>query len=164
MKKTQLFLQYEGNRRIELVEIDPDSPIREIIAAAIRAGLPEECRAEAVVFGEEGETPLDAAMTLTAAGVRDKQRIHVHRCHKIDVTLHFNDLTDKHHFPPSATVEHVKRYFVHKIHMSPVDATEHVLQLCGTTDRPEPDQHIGALVSRTCSLCFDLVPIKRVEG
>jgi hypothetical protein len=164
MKKIQLFLQFEGNRRIELIEVDADSPVQEIIAAALRVGLPEDCRAEACVFGEEGEEPLDLGVTLTAAGVRDKHRIHVHRCRKIAVTLHFNDVTDKHHFPPSATVERVKRYFVHKIHMSPVDATEHVLQICGTTDRPEPDQHIGALVSCTCSVCFDLVPIKRVEG
>jgi hypothetical protein len=78
--------------------------------------------------------------------------------------MHFNDLTEKVHFPPSATVERVKRRFVEKIHMSPVDATEHVLQLCVSTDRPEPDLQIGALVSGTCSLCFNLVPIKRVEG
>src|SRR5437763_1876769 len=155
MNKIQLFLQYEGNRRIELIEVDADSPVSEIFIAASRVGFPDECRAEALVFGEEGETPLDAAMTLTAAGVRDKHRIHVHRCHKIDVTFHFNEVTEKHHFPPSATVERVKRHFVHKIHMSPVDATEHVLQLCGSTDRPEPDQHIGALVSGSCSLCFD---------
>jgi hypothetical protein len=164
MNMIQLFLQFEGNRRIELIELDADSPVSAIIEAAARVGLPEECRAAALVFGEDGEAPLDAGTALSAAGVRDKHRVHVHRCHKIAVTLHFNDVTDKAHFPPSATVERVKRYFVHKIHMSPVDATEHVLQLCGSTDRPEPDQHIGALVSSSCSLCFDLVPIKRVEG
>jgi hypothetical protein len=82
----------------------------------------------------------------------------------VDVTLHFNELKEKMHFPPSATVERVKRRLVEKIGMSRVDATEHALQICGADDRPEPDNHIGALVDGCCSLCFDLVPIKRVEG
>lgn len=164
MKKIQLFLQFEGNRRIELIEIDPDVPIREIIVAAIRAGMPDDYRSEAVVFGNEHEEPLDVATTLTAAGIRDKHRVHVHRCRRVEVTLHFNDVIVVQSFPPSTTIERVKRFFVQKINMSAVDATEHVLQLCGSTDRPEPDQHLGAQVSCSCSLCFDLVPIKRVEG
>ncbi len=164
MPTIQLFLQSEGNRRIELIEIDANATVREILFAAVRAGLPEEYRTDALVFGQHCETPLDPDTILSVVGICDKHRIHVHRCHKIEVTLHFNDITEKLHFPPSATVERVKRHFIEKIHMSPVDATEHVLQICGSSDRPEPDNHIGALVSCTCSLCFNLVPIKRVEG
>jgi hypothetical protein len=164
MSTIQLFLQIEGDRRIELIEIDENAAVREVIVAACNVGLPDHHRAEALVFGLHCDTPLELDAILCQAGIGDKQRIHVHRCHKIEVTLHFNELTEKMHFPPSATVERVKRHFVEKIHMSPVDATEHVLQLCGCTDRPEPDHHIGALVSGVCSLCFNLVPIKRVEG
>jgi hypothetical protein len=53
---------------------------------------------------------------------------------------------------------------VHELKMSPVDASEHVLQITGTTDRPDPDVQIGALVSGCCELAFSLVPVKRVEG
>jgi hypothetical protein len=164
MATIKLFLQFEGDRRIELVEIDDTAAVGEILAAAGRAGLPEDHRGDAVVFMHDCDTPLDPSATLGTVGIRDKQRVHVHRCRKIEVTLHFNERTDKLHYPPSATVERVKRDFVRKIHMSAVDATEHVLQICGTTDRPEPDIHIGSLVSGCCTLCFDLVPIKRVEG
>ena len=164
MSGIQLFLQYEGCRTIHLIEIDGEAPVREIIAAAAGAGLQDALAAEAHVFGLESEEPFDPECVLIAAGLGDKHRVHVHRCRKVEVTLHFNDVTEKKHFPPSATVARVKRWFVEKIHMSPVDATEHALQICGTTDRPEPDHHIGSLVSGTCSLCFNLVPIKRIEG
>lgn len=163
-RNIHLFLQFEGSRRIELVEIDADAPVQEVLAAASRVGQSKEFAAGAAVFGQQCDDPLDPVATLTAAGIGDKHRVHVHRCRRIEVTLHFSGLTHKLQLPPSATVERVKKLFVEKIHMSPVDATEHVLQLCGSTDRPEPDIHIGALVSGTCSLCFDLVPIKRIEG
>jgi hypothetical protein len=164
MPNIQLFLQSEGNRRIELVQIDAEAPVRDLLAFANLPRSSEETSVGAIVFGQHSESPLDLDITIRAAGVDDKHRIHVHRCHKIEVTVHFNEVTEKFHFPPSATVDRVKRHFVDKIHMSPVDATEHVLQLCGSSDRPEPDNQIGALVSCACSLCFDLVPIKRVEG
>ena len=63
-----------------------------------------------------------------------------------------------------ATVDEVKQWYVDKLKMSPVDATEHVLQITDTTDRPDPDVQIGALISGRCDVTFTLVPIKRVEG
>ncbi|RUL84029.1 hypothetical protein [Tautonia sociabilis] len=161
MPKVELFLQVEGRRRIDLIEIDADAPVREILKLA---AIPEHIKEAGLVFEVDGERPLDHEARLCDAGVGHRHRVHVHRCHQVDVSLHFNDITEKMHFPPSATVERVKRRFVEKIRMSHVDATEHALQLCGTDDRPEPDNHIGAFVSGCCSLCFDLVPIKRVEG
>lgn len=164
MSNIQLFLQFEGSRGIELVELDGDAPGREILAAAVRLGFAETHLEEAHIFGPEGDAPLKLDVPLSKQGIRDKHRVHVHRCKKIEVTLHFNELTEVMQFPPANTVDHVKKRFVHAIHMSPVDATEHVLQLCGSEDRPEPDTQIGTLVSGCCSLCFNLVPIKRIEG
>jgi hypothetical protein len=63
------------------------------------------------------------------------------------------------------TVHRVKQWAVHEFGLSKVDATEHVLQLCGSTTRPDEDTHLGALVQYPeCRLCFDLVPKQRVEG
>jgi hypothetical protein len=145
MKHLQLFLQFEGDRRIELVETSPDAKLGELIVAAARAGLPDAHRQGAAVFSLHRDEPLPSDATLRASGIADKDRVHVHRCRQIEVTR-------------------VKRRFVKNIGMSPVDATEHVLQLCASTDRPEPDLQIGALVSGACALCFDFVPVKRVEG
>lgn len=164
MHTIQLFLQFEGDRRIELIQISRDATVRDLIEAAVRAGLPHDRRAGALAFAHDGGDPLDPDVCLVAAGLGDKHRVHVHRCRKVEVTAHFNEVTKKFHFPPAATVDKVKREFVKAIGMSPVDATEHVLQLCSGTDRPEPDLHIGSLVCGCCSVCFDLVPVKRIEG
>lgn len=164
MPKIQLFLQFEGSRKIELIELDSDALGEAILAAALSAGLSEAHREGAHVFGPEHDEPLHKHEPLHKQGIRHKHRVHVHRCHRIEVTAHFNDATKVTHLPPSATIERVKKWFVHEIHMSPVDATEHVLQICHSTERPEPDIQIGSLVANCCTMCFDLVPIKRVEG
>jgi hypothetical protein len=40
-----------------------------------------------------------------------------------------------------------------------------VLQIQGTTIRPDRDVHIGTLTQgHACAVAFDLVPCKRVEG
>ena len=83
------------------------------------------------------------------------------------MTVNFNVDQKTKTFPPSATVGRVKKWAVgeHGFDLKGVDATEHLLQLCGSTDRPDEDIHIGTLVTApACSLCFDLVPKQRIEG
>jgi hypothetical protein len=164
MPTVQLFLQFEGHPRVELIQLDENATVADLIEAARKAGLPDDRKDGASVFAHDADHPLDLTLTLKAAGVRDKHRVHVHRCKKVEVTLHFNERTEKLTFPPAATVDKVKKEFVKSLDMSKVDASEHVLQLCGSADRPDPDTHIGSLVCGCCALCFDLVPIKRIEG
>ena len=162
MSQLKLFLQFEGHHPIELIQIADEATPGDILAAA--AGLGAET-SEAFVFAGDDENPLDPEQPLRKQGVQDKARVHVHRCKKIGVSLNYADEPEKHHsFAPSATVDHVKRWYVDKLKMSEVDATEHVLQITGTTDRPDPDVQIGTLVRGQCDVAFTLVPIKRVEG
>jgi hypothetical protein len=81
-------------------------------------------------------------------------------------TIRFNGENTTRRFPPSATVERVRRWAARRaFHLSPRDAAEHVLQIQGTTIRPDRDAHIGTLTQgHTCAVAFDLVPCKRVEG
>ena len=83
MRTIQLFLQFEGDRRIELVRVAHDATVGDLIAAARRAGLPDDRTDGALVFGHEGDAPLDPDAALTAAGIGDKHRVHVHRCRKV---------------------------------------------------------------------------------
>ncbi len=158
----KLFLQFEGHRPIELIEVAESAGPDEILAAAAALGAEIE---EAFVFLGFDEIPLHREKRLHEQGVHEKARVHVHRCRSIRVLLHYADEPEMHHgFAPSATVEQVKRWYVHKLKMSAVDAAEHVLQITGTSERPEPDLQIGALVHGCCDLSFTLVPLKRVEG
>ena len=162
MSQMKLFLQFEGHRPIELIQIPDNATPGALIAAAAALGAET---GEALVFAGEDESALQPDKPLRTQGVQDKARVHVHRCRKIRVTLNYADEREMHHnFAPSTTVNQVKRWYVDTLKMSDVDATEHVLQITGTTDRPDPDVQIGALVRARCDIGFTLVPIKRVEG
>ena len=150
MSKFQLFLQFEGDRRVELVSFADNVDTQAVRAAAVKLGFVH--LANALVFAEDIDDALDDGRPLRDQAVGHKHRLHLHRCREIKVALHFVDVTEHHVFRPAATVDRVKRWFVHKIGMSAVDATEHVLQITGTTDRPDPDTHIGSLVSERCAL------------
>lgn len=162
MSQLKLFLQFEGHRPTELIQIPDNATPGAVIAAA--AALGAEI-GEALVFASDDENALQPDKPLHKQGVQDKARVHVHRCKKIRVTLNYADEPEMHHnFAPSATVNQVRRWYVDKLKMSEVDATEHVLQITGTIDRPDPDLQIGALVRGQCDVGFTLVPIKRIEG
>ena len=78
----------------------------------------------------------------------------------------FNGETVHDRFAPGTTIARVKRWAAEKeFGMSREEASEHVLQLSGSQERPAPGTHLGALVTcKVCKLSFDLVPDERVNG
>ncbi|MGH7618152.1 MAG: hypothetical protein ACREPM_13060, partial [Gemmatimonadaceae bacterium] len=83
------------------------------------------------------------------------------------VKVFFNGRTIERQFPPAATIGKVTHWAVGKkgFNLDAADAVEHVLQISGSTQRPDEDEHLGTLVNApTCTVSFDLVPKQRVEG
>jgi hypothetical protein len=98
-------------------------------------------------------------------GLKHGGRVHVSRCKRVATTVHYLDKTAERAFAPGARVHGVKEWAVHTFKINPKDAAEHVLQVCKSTARPSPDTPLHELVGgHDCTLCFDLVPEKRVEG
>jgi len=163
----ELFLQGEGIQDIALVRVPRDGTARDIIEAARAHGLSAPDVAKALVLVEDAEEPLAPDAPLEAAGIGHRGRVHVHRCRRVEVTVNFNADQKSEAFPPSATMARVKKWAVGKrgFDLTSIDATEHLLQVCGSTSRPDEDVHIGTLVEvPACELCFDLVAKQRVEG
>ena len=161
----ELFLQGEGIREVTLIRVPRAGTVRDILAAAAAAGL--TTTEDVAVSLEDADEPLELDASLVTVAVRHRCRVHAHRCRKVLVTVAFNGVDKQHAFPPATTIKRLKAWAVGKkgFDLSEVDATEHVLQLSGTADRPDEDVHIGALASRPqCSVSFDLVPKVRVEG
>ncbi|OCJ08643.1 hypothetical protein A6U86_27400 [Rhizobium sp. AC27/96] len=165
MNTITLFVQVEGSEAIELIELPHAATPTDLIRIVSERKLSEDIRGDALIFLEESEHALEIDVLLKDQGIKHHDRVIIHRCRHIEVTVGFNARTEHRKFNPAVTVGRVKRWFVDEIGMKPVDASEHVLQIAGTSHRPDQDVPIGTLAPKgTCSLEFTLVPRKRVEG
>lgn len=167
MAGIQVFIQGEGVREIRVLELPANATVRDLVAAAAAHGFAAAGDAKAMVFAEDADDALAPGATLAAAGIGRQGSVHVHRCKKVAVTVHFNGATRSQAFGPGVTVHRVKEWAAGKkaFDFAPVDAAEHVLQVTGGTERPDEDVHIGTLVhAPNCALAFDLVAKVRVEG
>lgn len=165
MKDIEILLQGEHLPDIQFVTLGRGKTVRDLLAVTA-FHQKEDAKGDFHVFGEDCDEPFAKDDELPGSEEGKPLRLHVHRCRRIKVTVTFNGASKEQDFGPGTTIATVKKWAAIKAFgMDPADAAEHVLQLAGTTDRPEPDTHIGALAScPVCSLAFDLVPLKRVEG
>lgn len=168
MEKHEIFVQGEGLKKIELVRVEKSSTVRSLLEATAAKGLVIKDEGEKPgIFLENSDEELDADSSLEKAGIHHRSRVHVHRCRKVHVTVNFKEKQAERDFPPSTTIHHVKKWAVSEavFNLSEVDASEHILQICGSNDRPDEDVHLGTLVTfPNCKVCFDLVAKMRVEG
>jgi hypothetical protein len=163
MTQIDVFYQGEGVREIEHLELGPDHTFATLKAKLIeRHGL----AAETLIFLEDSDEPVNELLLVTEHVGPVVLKVHVHRCRHVEVGVTFNNETVHHRFGPGTTIARVKRWAAeHKFKMSPEEASEHVLQIKGTHDRPAPGTHLGTLVTcPKCEVAFDLVPDQRVNG
>jgi hypothetical protein len=173
MVETQLefFLHCRGAKP-KVVSAAVDETLR---GALVRAGIIQEGESDVLVFvgesqealaepdeledGADEHAPADASLTLEALGIGHRHRhVHCHTCRHIATGINFGGKTKRHKFSPATTVGVVTQWARRKFRLDPAAAAEYVLQLCGTTEQPRSDTHLGELAERgTCSLCFDLV-------
>jgi hypothetical protein len=162
MSECILFVQVQGDGRV--VEV----PVAENVSGASLHGRLREVgilvAPDLLVFVDEAEDHVPGEGDSPVSGVRHGARVHVTRCHKIRVAVNYVNKTIERDFAPGARVRSVKRWAVHEFHLDHKDAAEHVLQVCGSGDRPPSDTPLHVLLHNGCALCFDLVPEKRVEG
>jgi hypothetical protein len=163
MASIDIFYQGEGLREIEHIVLDDNQTFGNLKTILVKKhGL----ESAVFFFLEDADEPIGENSILGehagAAGIKT----HLHRCHKIDVSVTFNGKTVQHRFAPGATVARVKRWAAEeKFGMTAEEVSEHVLQIAGTQNRPTPGTHIGALTSApNCKVAFDLVPDQRVNG
>jgi hypothetical protein len=163
MKLIDIFYQGENIAGIEHLEVTNDGTFGELrVLLARQHGLP----ADVLIFVEGDELPVEHGVHIATRGGDRGVSVHVHRCQHLNVVVTFNNMTKEHLFSPASTVGHVKQWMAeHKFDMTKDDASEHLLQLVGTTTRPSPSTHIGALTDgKTCAVAFDLVADERVNG
>jgi hypothetical protein len=163
MSKTIIFIQVHGRPGVLEAELTEAATLGSLHDTLAAVGV--QVDAETFIFIDEAEEHLHGERHEQVHGMKHGTRIHVCRCHRIKTTVNFLEKTAEHSFPPGARVRAVKAWAVHKFGIDPKDAAEHVLQICTSPDRPPSDTPLHQLVhGHHCTVCFDLVPEKRVEG
>jgi len=162
MTKHIIFVQVQERPGIIEAEVSESATHGDLRKAIEAAGIMLD--SDMCIFIDEAEEPLQGDHS-QAAGLKRGVRVHLSRCKRIKATVHYLERTVEGEFAPGARVRAVKAWAVHTFKLNPKDVAEHVLQICKSTKRPAADTPLHELVEgRTCSLCFDLVPEKRVEG
>ena len=163
MSKTIVFVQAQGRAGVVEIELAAGASVGDLHAALAAAGIPVDSETSVII--DEAEKPLSGDFHERLPELKRGTRVHVCRCRRVNCTVHYLDKTAERSFPPGVRVRAVKAWAVHQFGLNPKDAAEHVLQVCGSSDRPASDTPLQQLVQgRHCEVCFDLVPEKRVEG
>ncbi len=163
MTKSIVFIQVHGKPDVIEVELSNNASVGDLHDALAKAGIAPD--ADLVVFIDEHDEHVQGDREAHIKGLKHGSRIHVSRCRKIKTSVHYLEHTIEHSFSPGTRVRTVKAWVVEKLKINEKDAGEHVLRLCHSTKEPATDTPLHELADPgQCSVCFDFVPVKRVEG
>ncbi len=173
----EFFLHGQGTKP-KVISAAADQTLRE---ALVRADIIKDGEDEILMFvgeskealtqpgemedGAAGHSPVDPNQTLEALGIGRHRHVHCHACRHVATGINFAGKTKRHNFSPATPIGVVTQWAREKFHLDPAAAAEYVLQICGGTEQPRTDKHLGELVEKgTCSLCFDLVKEVTPQG
>lgn len=163
MSNVLTFVQIQGRAEMFEAELPETATVGDVHDVLDR--LDFEVDADTLIYVDDAEEAVASERPEPVHGLKRGCRLHVCRCRRVETTVNFMDQTAERAFPPGARVRAVKEWAVRRFRLDPKDAAEHVLQICCSNDRPSSDTPLIQLVEgRCCTLCFDLVPEKRVEG
>jgi len=70
--------------------------------------------------------------------LRRGQALHVGRCRQVEIVIDMPGRVLHHRFVPATRIGRVRRWAVHRLHISAADANELVLQVAGTSVQAGP--------------------------
>ena len=107
----------------------------------------------------------ELALSTTVATIGDHGHLHLNRCRRIEVTIHFAGREKTHRFAPGATVGRVRRWAVGEdgFDLPKTQRPKHEIGVCNSGVIADRQDHIGTLAA-DCELCFDLAPKDRFQG
>lgn len=162
MTTINIFFQGENHKGIGHCEIDANDTFASLKTMLKKQDLVFD---DTFIFLEDSDEPVTDESHIRDFAKSGAIKIHFHRRRKIEVKVMFNGETIDRRFPVSATIARIKKWAAErKFGMDREEASEHVLQISGSHDRPSSNVNLGTLVQCQKPICFDLVPDERVNG
>jgi hypothetical protein len=141
----EVLVEGEGLAEVEAIRIPEGSTAREIVVVVAEKG--GYAIDEAILFAEDCEDPVDLAVVVTGEIFGNKVH-HVHRAHKIEVTVFYQGRQLEKRFAPSTRVQRVLDWAVgsNGFKIDPAIAPEMELALHGQTTALPKNAHIGRYI------------------
>lgn len=115
--------------------------------------------------GEDKADPVDRKKTVAELEMGKHRHVHVARCKRVKVEVHYGAKTKHRKVAPSTTVATLTKWARKAFKLDPASAAEYVLQISGTTTQPRGDAHVGELIGASvCAISFDLIKEVTPQG
>ena len=163
MNVVEVFYQCESTDDIDHIEVDATITFGEIKTLLVEK---HSLAPEVHLFPEDGDEPADEEALISEFVTSVGLKLHLSRCRKVKVCVHYNGQTAEREFAPSATISTVHQWATEDNFGIPkVDASELKLQLMGANKRPPANRHIGVFAKcPDCAVEFDLVTDEKIQG
>src|SRR5690349_9178685 len=122
MAESILFVQIQGDARV--VEVPVPENVTELSLHRRLTELGILVAPDLLVFIDEAEEHLQREADRPVTGVHHGTRVHVARCRKVRVSVHYLDKTVERDFAPGARLRSVKAWAVQEFHLDHKDAAE----------------------------------------
>ena len=145
MKQIEIYVHTHEGVEPKLVKAGDDFTVKQLLEAISAAGgLEGKPHEEILVFLEDCDDPVEHHRKLSECEIRHRHHVHCHHCHRIKVSVFYNEAREE-AFPPSATVKRVLKWAIKAFKLSPTDAADKILVLKGNaSDELDPAAHIGS--------------------
>lgn len=163
MSTINVFIQVQGTGGLIEAELPIDATHEQLKTCLSARGV--ELDSDTHIFLDESATPIEIERDGQVEELRQGGRLHVSSCPAVEVTVHYLEKSLEEKFPPGVRLRKVKARAVGHFDLATKDAAEHVLKLCDSGKVQASDTPLHELIDKdSCSVCFDLVPERRVEG
>jgi hypothetical protein len=166
MEELVLFVHHQGSKKMAEITVIEAMTVAELLGhGAVRNARGTDGPDEYLVFFGESEAPAPRQALVKHCHAGHLGRVHLTKCIRVNVTVYYTHLTHSKEFAPGTRLKAVKDWAVATFNIPAHDATEHVLEINGTKDRPNTSEPLSILLhGHECGIVFDLVPDIRVEG
>jgi len=165
-KIIELYVHTSNGVDPKLVKLSEDATVKQLIDEIVAVGgVQPPADGELCLFIEDCEEHLEPHQKLSECEIRHRHHVHCHTCHRIKVSVFYNE--EKHEsFAPSTKVKRVLKWAIKEFKLSPTDAADKILVLKSDSKiELNSDAHIGSFAKHhECSVHLCLTAPVEVQG